>query len=408
MKNLKSKSQFRALLLAISFFSGPLPLINFATPLAHAEAAIPEAAVRTGIEDYRRSILFARVARIVEARERALQECRATVPESALISEIETLHSAAKDFGSRGTEGLLALMKAYALTSKIKQSKSSCGKKISEADLNLLENDRKKFSGLRTAARLLTPSQFQIAPSEWLFMELDPWCASDVQPNYNGERDGNPCFAGEHPILGALRDPANRKTATYFDSAMETDGFLSRLAEAAEGPARVLPLEKLFSPGLSRRALLAIMTYLYAAGTSELGWVDGFGESFWRTALDQGASPRTALSQYLSWLNRKDAYVVLRKKLHSRGQSLQLLSQNVEAWNHHEFISAFLACNYESRGDDLLARTVPEALGVAYESRDFASHLREQVGFRRSTESFITDVRRHQTGGHFGRTACGT
>ena len=339
-----------------------------------------------GIEDFRRSILAARVARVLDSRLPAIAGC------PKVAARVRALREEFVSYKDSGTPGLISLMSAYALTGQLKSANTACTSKITAADARLLALDREKFRALR------------IAPA--LRKELDPWCASGVQANFNGQRDGNPCFAGEAPILGALRDAANHTGRTYFESGAEVDSFLRKFGTAANAGDTAIDLGALFSPGADAHNVLAIFAYLYAAGTSELGWVDGFGESFWRTPLDQGASPVTAIGNYLSWLNRKDYFVVVRKSLQARKAEFTLYGHAVEGWNHHEFISAFLACNYRVQNEQILARTVPEALGIAYEGRDLISHLKEDLGFRASVRNFSTDVARHEEGGKFGRRAC--
>lgn len=387
MKRLYKKWVFLASLLAFSFIV-----------LGETQAA--------EIEEHRRTVLSARVERVVDARARALLTCRPTGLEVAEKTTIRRLRAEYKSYAASGTPGLLSLLDAYALSSKIKRSKSECGKKVSLADLALFENDRVKFEKVRAVGRVFSFSPYTIAPSEFIFMELDPWCASEVEANFDGTRDTNPCFAGETPILNSLRDVLNKKGASYFSSSMEVDQFLARMSKAASGGKPAIALDTLFSKNVSHHQIMGIFAYLYSAGTSELGWVDGFGESFWRSTLDQGSSARASLGQYLSWLNRKDQFVILRKKLLARHVKLYLFGHPIESWNHHEFISAFLACNYAARGETLLARTVPEVLGVAYEGQDFVSHLRGEHSLSESTKNFMTDVGRHEEGGRFGRRAC--
>jgi hypothetical protein len=395
------QKQFRVILLAASLFGA-----GFTLPTS-ARAAAPK-----NIDDFRREVLAARVSRVVDARLLALAHCAPSASEAPVLSQARALRATYKNYAASGTDGLIALLDAYGETAKIKaasaQSNSSaCAKQITNADSALSAVDRKKFAGLEKASLFANLNPLGgISPLTMILLELDPWCASGVQANFNGARDGNPCFAGEIPILAALRDSGNKIGRSYFGSAAETDSFLAKLDTAASSGNRVIDLEKLFSAKTDPRDLLAIMTYLYAAGTSELGWVDGFGESFWRSTLDQGSSGRTALAVYSTWLGRKDRFVVIRKETHARGLELRLFGHGVERWNHHEFISAFLACNYRARGEKLLARTVPEALGVAYESRDFVSHMKEHDGWKASEQNFITDVSRHEEGGHFGRLAC--
>ncbi|MBS1961266.1 MAG: hypothetical protein JST04_03545 [Bdellovibrionales bacterium] len=387
MKIWKNKIRISALLLAVSFSGATF-------------AGAPN------LEDYRREILANRVARVLDARVEAMAKCRSSAEEEAQLLEIRKYRGEFTNYAKSGTPGLVAVLNGYAVTAKMKRAGGDCAKKIGDADGALASAERRKFKGAFIAAGVLNPVPGTLSPIQKIFLELDPWCATATAANFDGSRDTNPCFAGEIPILGALRDAANTSGRTYFESGMKIDQFVQNLAAAVNAKASTIAIESLFPAGTGNREVLAMLTYLYAAGTSELGWVDGFGESFWRTSLDQGASAVTAVGQYLSWLNRKDQFARLRKQIRAAGTPFKLWKREIEGWNHHEVISAFLACNFEARGDDLLARTVPEALGVAYEGKDFVSHIRDKVGLQKSAENFITDVSRHQQGGRFGRIAC--
>lgn len=390
MKSSFSKIRFQAILPTLFLFTVPsVQAEDFRNP-----------------DEFRRSILSGRVNRVLEIRVEALRGCARTMGEALQVDAVSQALREASSSALSNTDRLLRSLDAYRMSVQIKRSHSGCAEKLREADQILFEEERVKFRSARVGAHLISLNPAGLSPLDYLFIQLDPWCASVTSANFDGSHDGNPCFAGERPILTGLRDTENKRGQTFYAAGADVDFFLSNLARRVESKSQAIDFTELFRPGTEKRRIFSIMAYLYSAGTSELGWVDGFGEVFWRASLDQGSSAQGALGEYLTWLNRKDQFVALRAKFRQDRLAIYLFGKSVKNWNHHEFISALLSCDYQSSGEGLLARTVPEALGLVYEGKDFVSHLKEKMGIESSFDNFITDVTRHQRGGYLGRTTC--
>ena len=359
-------------------------------------------------------VLALRVDRILEGRRQALAQVRGC---ESLADELALERRGARDrgLGSGAVDAAVpvALMGAWQRMQAQIGIDSACGRAMAGADLEIHRAERAKFAWAREVSPAL-PREIRLA-----IAELDPWCAVGAAADFGRTRDGNPCFAGDLPVLFSLLNEGRtgRGNAASFDAfsraGAEIDEWLARFtAEVASLPrgGRIdllaLAPQRLLESESSRRRLLAEITYLYAAAGFEIGWIDGFGERFWSGPLRAGASPARAYASAMTWMNRKQLFSGWRNFARSRGVRFHWGAREVTDWNHHDFISAFMGCDLQERGQAGLGRALPEALGIAYESLDFVSHMKEGDGFEASAANFRRDVGRHVEGAAFGEAFC--
>lgn len=375
----------------------------FLSAFAPAFGADSESEARR-LSVYWNGVLAARVAKIVDARTDALRRCRAAgSAEQGVTERIGILRSAPGSSASR----VLALMESYQLTHELLEGgRSRCASAIRAADLRIADSERERFRFLRHAP--------EATETGVILKELDPWCAIDPRPNFEGGRDGNPCFAGEGPILRAMIDPTPAAGEDPFARAgAEIDELVHRFRLAVERgrTGETIDLFSLMPSSMTeslegRRLGLAAWAYLHAAATFRLGWIDGFADRFWSEPLRRGATPSEAYAAVVRWMNRKHVFAGHLHFAHSKGLRFRFGTIEATEWNRHDLVSAFLACEFRLRGEGALARILPPALGVAYEGKDLVSHLREGAGLEASLRNFGTDTGRYARGTRLGLRFC--
>ena len=209
-----------------------------------------------------------------------------------------------------------------------------------------------------------------------------------------------------------LKDATSNVSPVFEDSAQEIDEWLfefhTKIRNSKQGQSIDLlrtQFIKQTTPS-ERLKFLSMLTFLYTAGGSRVGMSTPYGDTFWKSPLRLGLSPEYAYYQYMYWMNRRDAFKSDLEVAQHKNVVLTLGNTNIHSWNHHNMISAFLACDYETRGMNSIAKLVPEALGVAYESKDFVSHLKDGLGWKKSAQNFEQDTDRHRVGAVFGYRYC--
>ncbi len=362
-------------------------------------------------------VLALRVDRVLEGRIQALTVVRGC---ESLAAELDLERRRARRQGlGTGTVDAsvpVALMGAWQRMQAQIENRSACGRAMARADLAVYRAERAKFAWVHGASPAL-PREVRLA-----IAELDPWCAVGAAADFGRIRDGNPCFSGELPILHSLLNDRARAAShgipeasfdAFSQAGTELDEWLGRFtAQVAAAPSGTrldllaLAPRHLLENESGRRRLLGEITYLYAAAGFQIGWIDGFAERFWSGPLRERATPAQAYASAMSWMNRKQLFSGWRNFARSRGVRLFWGAREVTDWNHHDFIAAFMGCDFQERGLGWLGRALPEALGIAYESLDFVSHMREGDGLEASAANFGRDVGRHSEGAAFGEAFC--
>ena len=122
--------------------------------------------------------------------------------------------------------------------------------------------------------------------------------------------------------------------------------------------------------------------------------------------LKGDGSPFEAYAQYFNFMNRKDQIYQILSEAIAKKLKIKMGNVIVNQWNRHNYMAAFLACEYHQRGLGKLAHLIPDALGIVYESNDFISHLKDGVSFKNSVQNFKEDTARYREGSAFGEKYC--
>lgn len=233
---------------------------------------------------------------------------------------------------------------------------------------------------------------------------LEPACYKiRLRGNLNNV-DGNACFAGD------------RLMNASFDK-LEVDGVRASLqysyallaAAAIEAEGGELNLEKVFQDEFMQERPKLLFTLIAAIGSSGpsglTGWLQGLEDRMLISDINAGLSNEKIYQRFSDFQHAKFNYIVFRGMLDQKKIQMKMYGTDVSAWNRHNFMAAFIGCangkTFGERTSSLVYLT-----GVAYEAKDFVSHLREGAGLKASKENFNVDSNRYAESGQFGFDQC--
>lgn len=233
---------------------------------------------------------------------------------------------------------------------------------------------------------------------------LEPSCYKiRLKGNLKGV-DTNACFAGDRVLLNAFerlqKDPAEVSLRYSYS-------LLSDLEHTS--PGAVFDLEKSFFNEFNtdnRQLLMAILGAISTSGPSGLtGWLQGLEDRLLVRDLNSKKSNVQILKHFADLQEAKYNYILLRDLADQYHVKIHLYGQDVSSWNRHNMMAAFLGCSlgpgFEKKTPALIYLT-----GVAYETKDFFSHLKEGVSLKASEQNFVEDTTRYRVSGSFGYNLC--
>lgn len=402
------------------------PFVFFGLVLFPAVGLAAPAADLNAIQSHRLRILYNRVHETLSYRYEAAGKCVLATRSLDAARLRAALAPLLKAHGLAPTaEDVEDLLAAYRESEALGAKGSPCRKYVRAGDTKLSDREQKPFETAITIARgacfledairlpLIplggVPSSCPIS-ADALIASLHPFCATKVAAALDGSMETNPCFAGDRLVTAGLES----KKAADISAEVIADGFLSRIesmvSRAAGGSGVELlaayPLLRNIRNFESRKRFLALLAFFYASPGSDAGYVDGFGDHFWRDSLKQGKGARESLVRYLEWKNRRDRFALVLGAVAGKKLRLRVNGHDFTAANRHEIMSAFLACHFRGLDEDLAAEVIPLMLGYAYEGKDFVSHLEGGAGVKESIRNFRADTGRYHRGMEFGYAFC--
>lgn len=360
--------------------------------------------------DYRRAILQTRVEEVMKARLTAINACL----KNSFSDEVQSIsfELAKEIYLSKGRNllKLMHLMDLFRKTEALKKSK--CTKELKAADLALHKLERKKFDWVYKLAptTCLNPTDIKCTAKRIaLIAHIDPHCVTNVSESYDGNKDGNACFAGINIAIQALK-----KFPESISLTNEMDSFLISFSEIVSNAkdsdevewTRLFPNYWKFGRDKRDLLYLAIMEYFMLATTSNAGIVEAFGDHFWMQPLKNGLSAGAALKNFEQMKNRKDFF---RDTLTTAEEKKIVFSYGhfkMANANRHNYMSALLACDLKKKFGTFDSHLVPLILGYAYEAKDFASHIKGGISLEKSLENFVKDTSRYKQGMKIGNSLC--
>jgi len=361
-------------------------------------------------------------------------------PKGGTGSNLEDIHSLAQvhralpvlnGTGTYYTPGILEMMRLFSETERLRVA--DCARELNEAVAKQRHDERKPFRTIKRVARIAcgighaakdaftrrtSPSGCQRVVEE-ITHGIDPHCFTPNERNWTadgsqGYFDANPCYAADRYIDGAI-------TADHrMNSSLTTQGLQSfvyllgnQIQEKIARKETSIDLAATFksagvqATGLaSPKMMMGYLAYLYGAEKSLVGRVDSYADEAWQSALREGLSPNDARKLYNERKRLLDFFRDVRELALSKKMRLTIGGTDVSTYHRHQFTAAYLACHYQSSGDERMARSMPRMIGVAYESKDFVSHIREGLSFADSRKNFSQDTSKYSEGGRLGIAVC--
>jgi hypothetical protein len=155
----------------------------------------------------------------------------------------------------------------------------------------------------------------------------------------------------------------------------------------------------------TRHRFLAIMTFLLASTKSTSPYIKGFQDNIWRSYLLKTGDAKKSVALFNDFRGITDEFKTIHNIILSKKSPVTMLNQDIRHINRHNSMAMFLSCHYIKKGK-AARRALPVALGYAYESFDFHSHLKDGDTFKQAKENFATDTKRYRTGVKAGEQFC--
>lgn len=352
------------------------------------------------VKEFQAEILNMRVSEILSYRKDGLARCLSTIENRRFLLDLKYLEQG--KFESK-QEKLERTLEILARTDNYPE----CTKEIAAADLKLNKLQRKKFEiPTKTLQGLCVGNGKCLKSVNKLIEELDPFCVTQNSKNYFGVKDPNACMAGDRLLGKELRkknDP-NQKDLYNFLSILQ-----ARIARAKAG-ANIdlwsIYLDTHQDTAESRKDFLALLAFFYYTLGTAGGYVDGIADHYWMSAFKESSYPEDAFAEFYSMRQKVDWYGhLIHKEAKKKNLSFNFKHVSLKGMNRHDYMAMFLSCHFREYGS-IAPRVIPVVLGLAYESLDFVSHIKENVSFEVSAENFKQDTSRYTVGSTLGNSFC--
>jgi hypothetical protein len=353
--------------------------------------------------------LSARVHEILRYRLQGLNQCDAETSRRLMAAYVGLRHdSIERDDSVRALAVYLSSFKVNA----------DCKKKLDSAEMNFFTLERKKFSFVGAAINPVCGATITngsilvrrhcIDGFDQVMADLDPHCTTIQIKNANGLNDPFPCMAGDYMTGRVLVTPAS-----WMSFLATQANFLNRIRAAMKSPqakTQGLDLWQLYrdtQPATAplREEFLASLNFYFGSYHSMSAYVRGFHDHIWAFVLMKSQSPETTVDYYVRSRLLVDEYRTIEKKADAAKISFRISRMSLEGKIRHDYMAAFLACHYRNH-NVLIRNRLPVALGYAYESLDFKSHIQDGISLKASRENFVTDTNRYRTGARWGYAFC--
>lgn len=353
---------------------------------------------RSKVKEFQSEILLMRVQEMLTYRKEGLAQCASKDRRSE--SDYKYL---AKGFFKSKQDKLEANLRVLAET----ENHPKCSNEIREADEKLNKLQRKKFDiPVKTLQGLCALNNNCLTAVNKLIQELDPFCVTQNSKNYFGVKDGNACMAGDRLLAKVLRQKDDPKQIQINDFLTTLKRKISKVPRGSSIDLWKVYLETNQDTDESRKEFLALLAFFYYTLGTAGGYVDGIGDHYWFSGLKESQYPEDAFAEFYSMRQKVDWYGHLLHK-EAKKKKLQFTFKHVsmEGMNRHDYMAMFLSCHFREY-NSVAARVIPTILGLAYESLDFVSHIKEEVGLKESAQNFKKDTSRYAVGSTLGNGFC--
>lgn len=302
---------------------------------------------------------------------------------------------------------------------KTYQQADFCLKSLNAGEIHFHNLERNRFSAYyslahkacRTASDINRNYDGVICTTRFsqVLLDLNPHCISTQVPFDPKYHDSFICMAGDILIGKKLYEFFQNP----YDQFFEIKEFLHRywdLAHQALASNSEIEMYDIFNVGKSdtyetRLRFLSVMTFLLASTKSTSPYIKGFQDFIWRTHVLKTGNAKEAVDLFIKFRGITDEFKTVNGLLMEKKAKITVIKQDIRTVNRHNMMASFLACNYRDHSQ-AIRKILPLAMGYAYESYDFISHLKEHISLEQSLGNFKTDVRRYSVGVNTGERFC--
>lgn len=302
---------------------------------------------------------------------------------------------------------------SYVLAETYRKSldfKAACAPEFKDFNQKLDEKQTRNFSSYRDSLGAACSSAGSLSTECWvrsmtLWSDLDPKCSTAFEPDRGTKKpDSNPCFAGERPLYRYLwRD--SMEGPVWMDPLLWD--FHAAIEKARDGDS--IDLRALYDARRkdgNEEEFVALLAWFRSSGASGLGYVDGFGDLYWKRPLDLGGSTEDALTQYHGFRIRRDSAKMQFEWAKMKNVRIFAGADELTEFNRHDLMGGFLSCHWKVDGRAIDGVLVSPLLGVLYELADFRSHVKSGISWIDSFKNFFSDTGRHRRGTAWGLRTC--
>lgn len=369
-------------------------------------------AVRSKLTAQNHRVLSGRFHEILDFRLSGLAKCDAgtRVDLEARFARLEP--------SSRNQEVAIATLQLYADSHKVEPI---CRAALDRAERRFHRIERRLFAPLSGLVSVLCSSEARAGSRDiecesrivQVLADLDPNCIRVQVDNPSGQYDAFPCMAGDYMIgRDLLEGSAAREMITEVRTLLQRIHRLSHIPEGSEdGEARprsidlyALYRDSRVDTSGRRQRFLAIWTMLNASTHSMSSYLQGYHHQIARATLFASGSAEEAVIAYVESRLLTDEFRALRA---SKGLQFTIGAVVTTGMNRHDFMAAYLACRYREENRSIHQR-LPKLLGVAYESMDLISHLKDGDTLKDAWRALKVDTRRYRRGVRWGFDFCST
>lgn len=293
------------------------------------------------------------------------------------------------------------LLKRLSLQGEIERIRYFCKKELSAYEGKLEEKQRAPFKtiyGILSVVPGFTPALAVMA-------ELDPACTTAFGADQTTrEIETNTCIAGHQILFSKISKMGFQQEIS--DSTAFIWEFHRQLEASKAGDS--IDYWKIYRKIGKSNAMdfFSMLTALHTIAASGQGYVDKFEERVIQNSLTTERSAPRALKLFEDFVDRRDRMPQYRNGAAKKGVKLLINGVPFDGYNHHDIISAFLTCHYRETGRSALGHTLPKALGIAYEAKDFVANVGSGWNIGEALKKFERNVKRYQRGRDVAEGLC--
>lgn len=239
-----------------------------------------------------------------------------------------------------------------------------------------------------------------------ILQDLAPRCNKISIPDFvAGVVDLNSCYAGGKLAIESFpKNPWGRNS--------DIDIFLTNLwnkvlDNSLNSEIDLYSTYKKSQKESTPKEFLAVMTFLLTAKNIGGGALDDFTSYNFSKLMQQREGASFIIAELLEMKEIKNSYVAIQKVADQKNIQFKIRDQVIKIGDRHRLMGIFLACHFKGKlGTTVPTEIFPILLGIAYESMDFVSHLKEGISLKKSTQNFLQDVNKYKEAVFFAQKFC--